>query len=506
MLSTEASGIEGHASRAMASLNSIDNYATTATEAPLSSGPNSEVLSALVALTSSSPALRELRLSAIASEAETVVSRILALVKGLQRCAAESSNAYDALVRARDVANADVEYFRSECQVVSSRAAELGKENRNLATQNEIAMSAARDGVKQAELYFEKRKAALRRHLVEVETRANILTQRCERVAAKAHLIPVYRAEAARLYANLGLGDDDLEFPMIVDAALGKFRHLQQRWQEDFASVGDLLSIDAEKFDHVEDFAAELMTEVERLIRGSWTDLGELSQIGVQIEDANDLKSLVSDIIYRFKAMQDTVYQLRSEHRSTPGSQDIFTPNVATQYTNMGNNYHYESPGATHEQSTTAAEASELRPAARHRSTPALPRNVKDMVLATTEHNQTALQAGLSSSTGTLEPDDEIYPCPSKDRDDRLCAMVFKTFEVRSNSKLYTITKSPLIRMSNDMFWTCMYTLTPPRDTLYKSPACAGLLKPCFCPVRNCPALPCACIIAIVTMYFYGST
>lgn len=423
---------------------------TPANEAPPPSSSISEVLHALSAVASSSSTLRELRISAFATEAETALSRSISLVKSLEVPAAESASTYNALVRAHDIVNADVEYFRAKYQEVASRAAELGEENLNLASQNEIAMSTARNGVKQAELYFGEMKKNLQSQLAQTEARANLLAQRCERAAAKAHLIPVYQAEAARLYAGLELGDDDLEFPMVIDAALGKICQLQWRWREDFAVAGDLLSIDAEEFNHVEDFAAAMTEKIETLIRCCWADLGELGQIGIRVEDANELRSLVSEIIRRFKVMQDTIQRLRSEldpltsgdakplrDTFTPASQDSSPSNVARQYADIADDYHYRPPlDVMREQS--APVTGESRTAAPDDSSPSAHGVASDILLSTGDARGAVSHASVSLPE-TLDSDEETYPCPSRDRDDRPCAMIFKAFEVRLNSNLLCI-------------------------------------------------------------------
>jgi len=449
----QVSSIQEHASGAIERLSSINNPTTPATEAPLPGASQSEVIHGLVALTSSSSALRELQMAAIADKAETALSHSIALVKRLQDRATESAGAYDALVRAHDITNADVEYLRAKFQEVGSRAAELGEENRNLASQNEIAMCTTRDGVKQARLYFGGITTALERKLAQTEARAKLLAQRCERIAAKAHLVPVYKAEAERLSADLELEGDDIEFPMVIDATLGKFRHLQCRWQEDFASVGRLLGIDAEEFNHVEDFAATLIEKVEELVRCSWTELDELSQIGINVEDADDLQSLVSEIVYRFKSMQDMIQQLRSGHRlATPNPnndkllQGISLPprdhpasNVVGQYTDIGDDCHYPSPLDTkREHAAAAAEAGESATTTLGHSSPA-PIAASEGVLSTDEPKGEVLPTE-TSSTGSEDSDGETYPCPSRDRDSRPCPMIFKAFPVRSNNSFYIIT------------------------------------------------------------------
>lgn len=448
-LTEQVSSIQEHASGAIKRLSSINDPMTPATEAPLPNASQSEVLRGLAALTSTSSTLRELQMATIASKAETVLSHSISLVKRLQDRATESAAAYDALVRAHDITNADVEYLRAKFQEVGSRAAELGEENRTLASQNEIAMSTTRDGVKQAKLYFGGMMAALERKLAQTEASAKLLAQRCERIAAKAHLVPVYKAEAERLSADLELEGDDIEFPMVIDATLGKFRHLQWRWQEDFASVGRLLGIDAEEFNHVEDFAATLAEKVEELVCCSWTELDELSQIGINSEDVDDLQSLVSEIVYRFKSMQDMIQKLRSGHRlDTPNPNDDKplqdtslpprdhpTSNVVGQYVDIGDDYHYPSPLDTiREHTAAAAEAGESKTTVGH-SSPAAPIAASEGVSSTDEHKGKVLTSE-TSSTGSEDSDGETYPCPSRNRDSRPCPMIFKAFPVRSSNSI----------------------------------------------------------------------
>lgn len=431
----EANSIQEHASKAMGSLNRIGYHANSETTADDDSpnNPQSKVHSALAALASSSSIMRELNLTAVVSEAETALSRSIALVKNVQSRAAESLSTHEALVRAHDIANADVEYFRAKCQEVTSRAAELGKENRDLSSANEIAMSTARDGVKQAEMYFGEMKIALQRKLAQTQAHASMLAQRCEKYAAKAHLIPLYKAEAERLY-KLDLGNDDLEFPLVIDAVLGKFQHLHWRWQEDFASVGSLLSIDAEEFNDVEDFAATLTIKVEELLRCGWTDLGELSKIGIRMEGINDLHSLVSLVIDRFKAMQDTIQQLRrlsslaSSHNqllqpiSTPDTPGPPISNTVVQYFDVGADHHSQSL----REATVPAESS-ANILDRH-SRAQLPVAANDVALSNGDREETVRRTESPSSP---DPDEEIYPCPSRDRDNRPCTMIFTAFDVR---------------------------------------------------------------------------
>lgn len=436
--------IRDQASHSINTLSSADGHLSpdVSMDTQDSSGSSTQSQDALVALEELSTIVRDLHPSKVISVLQSQLSQLRSVIATIGAKVNHSASTLETLSKMNDQAKTDYDYMKQMYLEASTKAAELGAENIHLSRENASAISIARDGVKQARLTFSKVQEGLQVRLSQAEATIARQAKKNSLLEKQAHVIPEFKKEAERLLQLLD-EHDELDFEAIVDGVISSFQHLKWRWQYDFARLADLLSFSSDDFDDIEVFGSEVADKVEELMKEKWEELDALSELGIDMENVNDLETLVAQILTRFRAFQQTGNKQHSEVPQLPVTRNDLpedipphegksesqpTPDVLDQYLNIApNDSHTDQISDLHDNTTTAIAHHRKSPSPQTTS-PALPFANYPKALASAESEPVR----VSPEGASIGPETEIYPCPCRARDGHACLMVFEAYEVCS--------------------------------------------------------------------------